>query len=409
MQPGPALDHDGLFDKVPEVMSLLGTDLGVRSQNLLSRQRYGDGGGRPCYEVHFGRDSRCPGCNVDSVLTGGTTGRWFLTDQRGDKPDYFEVTMAPVLDRDGKVEGLIEVIRDATVSFAVEQHLIRTSEELEGEVERRTKELDRIGRQTDELRENLAALRRDQAAVVQTEKMASVGRLAAGLTHEMHTPLGALVSNADMLRRTVQRMKEQLEGAGEEAAPLRKQVETSAELLELQRLASERLRKIVGSLRMFAHLDRAEEEAYDLHEGIDAALALLRHQITGRIEIDIDYGELPPVYCRPDAINQVFMNLLENAVAAIEEQGTIRIATRVDGDDVVLEFADSGKGIPAEALSRVFEPGFTTKPRGVGTGLGLAIALRTMSDHGGTIEIESEPGQGTRFTLRMPVRPSDAE
>jgi signal transduction histidine kinase len=151
-------------------------------------------------------------------------------------------------------------------------------------------------------------------------------------------------------------------------------------------------------------------ESYDLHEGIDAALALLSHEIGSRIEIETDYGELAPVICRPDALNQVFMNLLENAVAAIEERGRIRISTRIDAarpDEVMLEFEDNGRGIAPENMARILEPGFTTKPRGVGTGLGLPIAQRTISDHGGRIEVRSELGKGTIFTLHLPIRGRD--
>jgi two-component system NtrC family sensor kinase len=165
------------------------------------------------------------------------------------------------------------------------------------------------------------------------------------------------------------------------------------------------MKKILGSLRIFAHLDKAEVEEYDLHVGIDAALALLSHALRGRVEVERDYGDLPQVLCRPDAINQVFMNLLENASTAIEGEGRISVKTRLlAADRVELTFSDSGKGIKPENLERVLEPGFTTKPRGVGTGLGLAIVKSTIDDHGGKIELTSQPGQGTTFRIALPVR-----
>ena len=165
------------------------------------------------------------------------------------------------------------------------------------------------------------------------------------------------------------------------------------------------MKKILGSLRIFAHLDKAEVEEYDLHVGIDAALALLSHALRGRVEVERDYGDLPHVICRPDAINQVFMNLLENASTAIEGEGRISVRTRLlEGDQVELVFSDTGKGIKAENLQRVLEPGFTTKPRGVGTGLGLAIVKSTIDDHGGSIELTSSVGEGTTFRLVLPVR-----
>jgi signal transduction histidine kinase len=392
------------LDQIPQALSRLSVDLSVKWQSRAARDEFGEGQGSPCYRAHFGRDTPCAGCNVAEVIAKRRTQSWFLSQDRDGRPAHFEVTVAPVCDEDGKVIELVEILRDATLSFAVEKHLISTSEQLETEVETRTREIGLLSKQTDQLRENLKALREDQSALIQTEKMASVGRLAAGLTHEMHTPLGALMSNADMLRRCV----DQLEKIAEQAPDsprLTKQVATAAKLLDLQRLAAERMKKILGSLRIFAHLDKAEVEGYDLHVGIDAALALLSHAMRGRVEVEKDYGDLPQVICRPDAINQVFMNLLENASTAIEGEGSITVRTRrVDDECVELVFSDTGKGIKPEDLGRVLEPGFTTKPRGVGTGLGLAIVKSTIDDHRGTIELTSRPGEGTTFRLTLPIR-----
>ena len=398
------MELNRLLDQIPQALSRLSVDLTVKWQSRTARNEFGDGRDLPCYKAHFGRESPCPGCNVAEVIATGTTQRWFLSQEKDGRPVYFEVIVAPVCDDDGKVIELIEILRDATVSFAVESHLISTSEQLESEVETRTREIALLTRQTDQLQQNLKALREDQSALIQTEKMASVGRLAAGLTHEMHTPLGALLSNADMLRRCVEQLRKTAEQTTE-SPELGKQVGTAAKLLDLQRLAADRMKKILSSLRIFAHLDKAEVEEYDLHVGIDAALALLTHELRGRVEVERDYGDLPQVLCRPDAINQVFMNLLENASTAIEGEGRITVKTRLlDGDRVELVFSDTGKGIKAKDLKRVLEPGFTTKPRGVGTGLGLAIVKSTIDDHGGTIELDSRPGEGTTFRLVLPVR-----
>lgn len=401
-------EADPLFDQLPEAASVLGPDLTVRVQNRLSRER-GPGQGLPCHMAHFGRTERCPGCLVDEVLERQRAGRWFLTEPRGGRTTYYEITVAPIVDPAGITVALVELIRDATAALGLEQHLIGHAEKLEAEVEQRAAELGELTERTERLRAELEALRQDQAALIQTEKMASVGRLAAGLTHEIHTPLGALLSNLDLLRRFQARVAARLPGQGEGDAETamaepRTLSDTFGELLELQRLAAERIRRIVQSLRSFAHLDRAVEEPYDLHQGIDAALALLAPTIQDRIEVRREYAALPLVRCRPDALNQVFMNLLENAAAAIEGPGVLQIRTRVEGEgEVVVEFEDSGRGIPPEHLERIFEPGFTTKPRGVGTGLGLAIARNTLHEHGGRIEVASCPGR-TVFTLRLPVR-----
>lgn len=396
------MELNRFLEQIPLALSRLTPDLLVLDQSGAARETHGDGVGKRCYESYFGRTEPCHGCNVREVLRSKRTERWFLRQPGsvGADEGYFEVTLTPVLDDAGEVTELIEIVRDATVSFAVERHLIEGSEQLESEVEDRARELALLTKQTDHLAATLQDLRQDQAAMIQMEKMASVGRLAAGLTHEMHTPLGAMISNADMLERCVNRIEEQ---AGGEKT--KKNAAMAKELMELQRLATERMQRILGSLRRFAHLDKAEVESYDLHEGIEAALALLRHQTKGRIDVDCEFGDLPPVLCRPDAINQVFMNILENAVTAIEGEGRIQIKTRPKGDDCVeLIFEDSGSGISEENLKRILEPGFTTKPRGVGTGLGLAIVQGTIKSHNGRLLVESELGKGSRFAITLPLR-----
>ncbi len=393
---------ESIFDQIPEVISRLGPRYELVAQNRHSLERFGPSVGEPCYRAHFGRDDPCPGCLLKEVLQSGSARRWFLTNERGGDTSYFEITAAPLLDDEGNVAEIIEIIRDHTMTVAVEQSLIRGSEKLEEEVERSSHELEDLAARTEKLRGELAELRGEQAALVQTEKMASIGRLAAGLTHEIHTPMGALVSNLDMQRRCLAALR--AAAAGTDDFGLKQQAETWEELLELQGLATERIRRIVHSLRTFAHIDRAERERYDVHEGIEAALALLTHETRGRIEVECDFHELPPVLCRPDALNQVFMNLLENAVKAIEGEGVVRVETRrLDGDRISLRFIDTGHGIPADKLEKIFEPGFTTKPRGVGTGLGLAIASKTIRDHGGEIQVRSEPGKGSEFTLILPL------
>ena len=392
------MTDDRLFDQLPEVMARIGPDLVVRSQNEAARKHHGEATGKPCHLAHFGRDSRCRGCMVDEVLEHGRVGRWHLSQERGGRQIYYEITVSPVRDADGNVVELIETIRDATIELALQQQLIENSEELEAEAAKKGEELVDLTRRAETLRRELGELRQDQAALVQTEKMASLGRLAAGLTHEIHTPLGALISNLDLLRRTLERL-----GAADADEATRRQVEASGQLLDLQQLAADRIHGIVKSLRLFAHLDRAEEEDYDVHEGIEASLALLRHRTKDGIDVVRAFGKLPRIRCRPDALNQVFMNLLQNAVDAIEGRGRLSITTRVQGDEVELEFRDTGRGIDPEHLGRLFEPGFTTKPRGVGTGLGLAIAYRTIAAHSGTISVDSRPGQGTAFTVRLPI------
>ncbi len=388
-KPEPSLGECWPIDLYPDAVSGLDRQLRICQQSAASRELFGDKEGLPCYEGHFGRDSRCPGCQIDRVIEHGETARWYLADRKEgeDEPSaFYEITLLPVQDESGAVRGVVEILRDATLSFRMEHQLIETSQELD--------------RQVEETRGELKKLKQDQAALVQAEKMASLGRLVAGLTHEIHTPLGTIVSSLELTRSLLAALDEEPGRIG----PLLGELKS---MLDLEQLATERIGKILGSLRIFAHLDRAEEEDFDLHVGISACLALLSHDLKQGVEVERDFGALPNVRCRPDAINQVFMNILQNAVQAMKGEGRIRVVTRVDegrSEQVRLEFHDTGKGIPESNLDKIFEPGFTTKPRGVGTGLGLALAYSTVKGHRGTIEVESTPGEGSIFVVRLPIR-----
>jgi signal transduction histidine kinase len=160
---------------------------------------------------------------------------------------------------------------------------------------------------------------------------------------------------------------------------------------------------IVRSLKNFARLDEAERKKVNVHEGIESTLTLLQHQLKTRIRIVKQFGDIPEVECFPNRLNQVFMNILVNAAQAIEGRGVITVKTWKQDDTLRLSINDTGVGIPPEHLSRIFDPGFTTKGVGVGTGLGLSICYKIVKDHGGTIEAESST-QGTTFTIILPLQ-----
>lgn len=373
-------------DLLPEGISRLDLEGRVLQQNSASRKLRDDRRGQTCHLAHFDRDTPCHGCSKEEVLGDGETRRWFVATEEagaGGVPAYFEVTLLAEKNAEGRIVGLIEILRDVSLNFRMEHQLMQNSEEL--------------GERVDRLRVELDELRQAQAALIQEEKMAAIGRLAAGLTHEMHTPLGTILSSQAMAKRLLDELPENAPAGGQRVARLR-------DLCHLQRLAARRMDKLIHSLQLFAHLDRAENEPIDLHQGLDACLALLEHELKGRITVEKDYDDLPAVYCRPDAINQVLMNLLQNAVQAIDGRGRLRILTRRGEPGWVrLEFEDDGCGIPEENITRLFEPGFTTKPRGIGTGLGLALSHSVVTAHGGRIEVESEVGRGTRFTVLLPI------
>ena len=272
-------------------------------------------------------------------------------------------------------------------------------------------ESERLAREhAEEMKRKNHALREAQAQLVQSEKMVSLGKLVAGVAHELNTPLGSIHSNTDVARRAQVKLRRLLESEKlgrvlQQQPRLARTLEVLGQTTETTDLATERIIGIVRSLRNFARLDEAERKTTDLHEGLESTLALMQHELTQRVEVVRQYGDLPDVECYPNLLNQVFMNLLENAIPAIDGPGTITISTCTTGDDAVeLTVSDTGVGIPAEDLDHVFDPGFTTKGVGVGTGLGLSIAYRIIQEHGGRIQVRSHEGQGTTFTITLPRR-----
>jgi signal transduction histidine kinase len=281
------------------------------------------------------------------------------------------------------------------------EQLKELNETLEIRVKVRTEELERTNRE----------LKETQSQLVQSGKMVSLGLLAAGIAHEINNPIGVIHSNADLASRAIEIVRDSFEDTDlnevlKDKERMTRAVEIMEETNKVTLDATDRVVKIVRSLKSFARLDRAELESVNLVEGIDSSLTLLQHIIKDRIKVVKNYNELPNVRCYASQINQVFMNILTNAVQAIEESGTITITTYPNGENVVVEVEDTGIGIAPDDLKHVFDPGFTTKGVGVGTGLGLSIAFRIVEGHNGSLDVESEPGKGTKFTLRLPVSQS---
>ena len=273
---------------------------------------------------------------------------------------------------------------------------------------------DDSGRSREEAEAALARLREAQAELVSSARLATLGTMVAGIAHELNTPLGALNSNHDVLRRSLEHLQEILADERvdeDELDQVRRIVSAVDGIIRTNNMAVDRMVSLVKSLRSFGRPDRAEVDRVDLHEGIDSTLEILRHELRDGIRVVKDYGELPEVKCYPNQLNQVFMNLLLNAIQALPDgEGTIEIRTRArDGERVSIRVRDDGVGIPEEDRRRIFEPGFTTKGGGsgdssrMGMGLGLLICHQVVDRHGGEIEVESEPGEGTAFTVRIPT------
>lgn len=274
-----------------------------------------------------------------------------------------------------------------------------------------------------ELARKKTEMERLQAQVLQVEKMTSLGQLAAGIAHELNNPAGFIYSNIDLLKEHVERLKrflsdyDDVELAPEAAAriaAIKKEIDYDNIVADLGSILSdchigaERIRDVVQNLRLFSRLDEAAVKRVDLNEGIESTVRLLSgYYKAGRISLTHDYGEIPPVNCYAAQLNQVWMNLLVNAAQALgESHGEVRITTRCEGRTVIVSISDTGPGIAPEQLKKIFDPFFTTKPVGEGTGLGLSISHGIIERHGGKIEVESTLGQGTTFTISLPV---DAE
>jgi signal transduction histidine kinase len=249
-------------------------------------------------------------------------------------------------------------------------------------------------------------LKRTQAKLVQSEKMASLGQLVAGVAHEINTPVGAIHSMRDSLAKAVEKMRVDLEKNHPqilEEGVVKRALKVLQDGLHVIETGSERVTGIVKRLKTFARLDEAELQLADIHAGIEDTLVLLAHELKKGVEVEKSFGTIPKINCYPGQLNQVFLNVLVNAVQAIDGKGKITIETRSEDSQVVVKIADDGSGIPPEALPRIFDPGFTTKGVGVGTGLGLSIVYGIIQDHAGDISVESEVGRGTAFTIRLPI------
>jgi signal transduction histidine kinase len=243
------------------------------------------------------------------------------------------------------------------------------------------------------------------AETIQSERMASLGLLVAGVAHEINTPMGAIHSNNDIMARAVGKLREQLgPSSDEEVGRLLNIVD---DICRNNEAATKRIMTIVRRLKNFARLDEAERKKVNIHEGIESTLTLLQHQLKNRIHLVKQFGDVPDIECFPNQLNQVFMNILVNASQAIQDRGEIRVRTWKEDDTVKIAISDTGDGIPPEHLPKIFDPGFTTKDVGVGTGLGLSICYNIVREHHGTIQAESST-QGTTFTINLPIEVKSA-
>jgi signal transduction histidine kinase len=287
----------------------------------------------------------------------------------------------------------------------------------------------RVAQRNRVLRQALVDLKESQAQLLQSEKMASLGQMVAGVAHELNTPLGYVKNNVQLLRELSEPLFElaaaqarlgqclndpdcdeaSLAQALQAAEQARQQAAPELLAEDLQQLYGdtlyglEQIAELVVGLKDFARLDRAMSEEVDLNDCIRSALLIARNNIKDKAEVVQQLGELPRIACAPSQINQVLLNLLTNAAQAIDGMGRIQIRSWADAQGIHISLQDNGRGMPAEVMAKIFDPFFTTKPVGQGTGLGLSISYKIVQDHGGQIRVASEPGRGTRFRISLPL------
>jgi two-component system NtrC family sensor kinase len=322
---------------------------------------------------------------------------------------------APVLGSEGDYYGRIWYFRDITERKQAEVALLESKQQLKN--------------QAQELEEALCQLQRSQTQLIHNEKMSSLGQLVAGVAHEINNPINFINGNIEPASEYTQDLLSLLELYEQEYPQPVAKIQELAEdidleflktdlprLLDSMKVGADRIREIVLSLRNFSRLDEAEMKDVNIHEGIDSTLMILQNRLKGsdryaKIEVIKDYGQLPPVECYPGQLNQVFMNLLANAIDALDEIRTtektpaINIRTQLaDHNQVTISIADNGIGISEKIKKRIFDPFFTTKSVGKGTGMGLAISHQIITEkHGGSLQCAANPQRGTEFIITIPI------
>lgn len=341
----------------------------------------------------------------------GNGGRWLA------------FTAAPLRDASERIIGAIETLQDVTERHRAQDELLRYQGHLEEQVAKRTHELaeanHRLEREQQELTALLARVEEAQQQLLQSEKMAAIGQLAAGVAHEINNPIGFVHSNLGTLKNYIDNLLGLLDIYEEQGAvspdPRLQAARSKADLdfmredlpllLKESQDGLERVTRIVQDLKDFSRVDQAERQLADLNECLRSTLNVARNEIKYKAEVVLELADLPAVDCVPAQINQVFMNIVVNAAQAIEQHGRILVRSSVERDLVRFDIEDNGPGMPAEVKKRIFEPFFTTKPVGKGTGLGLSISYDIIvKRHRGHIEVDSRPGVGTRFSIWLPIR-----
>ncbi len=323
-------------------------------------------------------------------------------------------TIGPIRDKDNNIERIFISVQDVTEIVSYELSLkvaLKKSEQLARDLAKKHIQLEKAHND----------LKSAQSQILQQEKMASIGQLAAGVAHEINNPMGFITSNLRTLDDYINKVTHFVNLQNElikslDSAELSARYEEMKEELDIDYViedlkdlvqesleGAERVTNIVKALKSFSRVDEAEYKEADINECLESTLKIVWNELKYKATVNTDYGELPPIKCYPQQLNQVFMNLLINAGQSIEGHGEITVKTWAKDGYVFVSITDTGCGIPKEIQNRIFEPFFTTKEVGQGTGLGLSITYDIIKKHNGDITIRSKPGEGTTFTVKLPI------
>jgi two-component system, NtrC family, sensor kinase len=326
-------------------------------------------------------------------------------------------------------DSQLRVVRQNSRLRETQNNLLQTNQELEDRVAQRTRELTAAN---NKLREDYMTLQHlnqqldsTQGQLLQSDKMAAIGQLAAGVAHEINNPIGFVNANLSTLKsyittlldliNTYEQVADELPSSVQiRLSSYRQTIELDyvrqdvIELLAESAEGLDRVKQIVQDLKDFARAGEAVWQEADLLKGLDSTLNVVWNELKYKAKVHKEYGELPLVRCVPAQINQVFMNILVNAAHAIDKMGDIWLTSGRDGEWVWVQIRDNGKGMSEAVRTRIFEPFFTTKPVGQGTGLGLSLAYGILKKHKGRIEVTSAEGVGTTFTLYLPIAGPDS-
>jgi two-component system NtrC family sensor kinase len=359
-------------------------DCNIRFMNKTLIETFGNQIGEKCYEKFKGLKEKCPICPIDEILVKGK--KTFTYLDQDDRGHFYELSAALFQNEKGE-RYILETTRDIT-----------EQKKLERQVEEYTHNLEKTNQ---ELENALKSLKEAQSQLIQAEKMVAVGQLAAGVAHELNNPLGGILGYSQFaLEKINQKPISQFD---------QEDTESFLQYLKDIEQQTKRCRAIIQSLLKFSRASRKEEfEPTDVNSVLKETFIFIKHQVEkNRVRLVENLVEfLPLINGQPSQLQQVFTNLILNAVQAMPEGGTLTIHSRTKEDHQAIEisFTDTGAGIPEENLSKIFEPFFTTKKVGEGTGLGLSVSYGLIKNHGGEIKVQSQKGQGTTFTVILPVK-----